>query len=212
MVILVAAWLHGAAPAEAQGRGITITPTAGWQWGGTLDYYDPYSGTGGDVHINAAQTYGGTISVPVRPGYSGEISYWYQGSEVVARPERAPRYKLFDLGTHYIQLSGIRDLGYEERQVVPYLVGGLGTVILDPGSSPYGDFGSRWQFALHAGGGVRVEMSEKVSLRLQGRLLMPTRWVSGGAWFGTGGSGLGLTTSVVPQGDAYLGLSFKLGS
>jgi len=212
LAALVAVGLYGATPAEAQ-QGATLTPTAGWQWGGTLEYYDPFYGVGGDVHIEAAETYGGTISVPVRPGYAAEISYWLQNSKVVGRPDRNPSFDLFDMTTHWIQIAGIRDLGYGESKITPFLCGGFGTAVFDPGDSEqYGKFNTQWRFSMHAGGGLRVDMNEKISLRLQSRLLLPTRWMSGGVWFGSGGSGLSINGAVVPQGDALVGLSIKLGS
>jgi len=216
---LIACWVAAAcvvlasAPASAQqSRGAELMPTFGWQWGGTVDY--TYSGVAGDVHVNAAPTYGGTISIPVRPGYWGEIGYWYQGSELIARPagNGIKDFKIFDLATHYLQFSGVRALRPPQGKAMPYVMGGLGTTVFDPGSSPYGDFNTQWLFSMSAGGGVRVTMNDKVSLRLQARLLLPINWVSGGFYFGTGGSGVSVSGgSALPQGDATLGLSFKLG-
>ena len=216
LAALVGVSLWGATQAEAQG-GASITPTFGWQWGGTLEYYDPFYQVGGDVHVEAAQTYGGTISVPVRPGYAAEISYWLQESKVIGRPDRNPEFDLFDMTTHWIQISGIRDLGYGESRVTPYVIGGFGTTVFDPGAPAnpqYGSYGinTQWRFSMHAGGGFRVQMNDKISLRLQSRLLLPTRWLSGGVWFGSGGGGMSINGTVVPQGDALVGLQFKLGS
>src|SRR5262245_29177863 len=89
-----------ATPAFAQ-RQLELTPQIGWQWGGTLDFPN------GDVHVNAAINYGGVLGIPLRPGYDAELSYTYQGSEVKARPRGAPEFKLFDLGTHYMQIAGV---------------------------------------------------------------------------------------------------------
>jgi hypothetical protein len=42
--------------------------------------------------------------------------------------------------------------------------------------------------------GVRIQTSEKVSLRLHAQLLSPVQWAGGGFYFGTGGSGAGVST------------------
>src|SRR5262245_13985564 len=96
-----------AGEARASSMALEVTPLIGWQWGGTLDSYEVNGiAVGGDIHANAALNYGGAIGAQIRPGYWGEISYTYQGTEVFVRPAAAPKFKLFDLGTHYIQASG----------------------------------------------------------------------------------------------------------
>jgi hypothetical protein len=208
LLVALTAPLLSSAPAWAQQgeRGVVITPTVGWQWGGTLQF------TGGDVHINAATNYGGTIGTEVRPGLFAELGYTYQASKVIGRPNLGPDFHLFDLGTHYYQISGLHFIPRGESKATPYLIGGLGMTIFDPHSSQYGDFGSKTLFSMSLGGGVRVAMNPKVSIRLQSRLLLPINWASGGVYFGTGGSGLSVSGgSSLPQGDASLGISFKLG-
>ena len=212
-LMLFCAGLLRAIPAGAENA--SIMPTFGWQWGGTLDYFDPRFGTTGEVNIKADYTYGGTIFMPVRPGYGGEIQYWYQSSEVVARPNGVSgelnEYKLFDIGIHYIQISGIRDLREEGDRITPYIMGGFGTTVFDPTSTIYGDFGARWQFSMHAGGGLRVQMGDRLAMRLQSRVLLPTAWVGGSAWFGGGGGSYTFSAQVIPQGEAMVGLQYKLG-
>lgn len=211
-VAVLAGILLVAMPAAAtNGGAIELMPMAGWQWGGTLDYYDPYTGASGDVHIEAAESFGGAIVRSVGHGVWGELSYWYQGSEVTARPSRAPNFKLFDLSTHYVQLSGLRTLSDPEAPARPFVIGGLGLVIADPGSSDYGKFDSSWNFALSGGGGLMLRMGERVTLRAQCRLLLPISATSGSLWFGTGGAGVAVSARTIPQGDAVVGLSFPLG-
>lgn len=42
--------------------------------------------------------------------------------------------------------------------------------------------------------GVRVKANEKVSLRIHAQLLSPVQWAGGGVYFGTGGTGAGVST------------------
>lgn len=199
LVSLTAAGAHAQSP--------MLTPMAGWQWGGTLDFVS------GDVHINAAPNYGGALSVPVRPGMLAELSYSYQNAEVVGRPNGSGGdFHLFDLGTHYMQACGLRLAGRPGSKATPFVMGGLGATVFAPGNSDFGQFDTQWLFSMTMGGGVMVAMNERVALRLQARFLLPINWVSGGAYFGTGGGGLTVSGgSALPQGDASVGLTFKLG-
>src|SRR5262249_31012068 len=156
------------------------------QWGGTLDSYESNGvALGGDIHVNAALNYGGAIGAQIRPGEWAEIGYSYQGSEVFVRPASAPKFKVFDLGTHYIQASGayilVKGADPTTMKAYPYVIGGLGMTIFSPSSVANGDsvnIGTQYLFSLSAGGGVRVNMSEKFDLRLQARLLLPVNWES----------------------------------
>jgi hypothetical protein len=70
-----------------------------------------------------------------------------------------------------------------------------------------------WRFAIGIGAGMKVMFTERIGIRLQGRLLMPMYFAGVGfyAGIGTGGasSGLSLNTgSVIFQGDFQGGLVF----
>jgi hypothetical protein len=67
------------------------------------------------------------------------------------------------------------------------------------------------KFALGGRLGVRIMVSEKVSLRLHGQLLSPVQWAGGGFYFGTGGSGAGVTTgSTIYQFNLGGSLNYRL--
>jgi len=190
----------------ASAQGPQLTPMVGWQWGGTLDFVS------GDIHINSASSYGGALSVPVRPGYNAEIVYTYQSAQVIARPNVGPEYDLFDLGTHYIQACGVRYVERPGSKIMPFVLGGLGATIFDPGNYTFGNFDTQWLFSMSAGGGIMVQTSDRVAIRAQARFLLPVNWASGGVYFGSGGGGFTVSGgSAMPQGDATIGLTFTLG-
>ena len=206
---LLAFALPGAA--RAASAVLEVTPMVGWQWGGTLDY-----SSGGDVHANAALNYGGAIGAQIRPGEWGELSYTYQSTEVIARPTGAPEFKLLDLATHYIQASGARNLLKVDPGTVkayPYVMGGLGMTIFSPGSPSIAlNTGTQYLFSASVGGGLRANLSDRVDLRLQARLLLPMNFESGSFYFGSGGGAVSLSGgTVVPQGEATLCVTFKQG-
>jgi hypothetical protein len=210
LILGFASLLAAPGAARAAGALLEVTPMVGWQWGGTLDY-----SSGGDVHVNAALNYGGALGVMIRPMEWGEVSYSYQASEVIARPPAAPEFKLFDLGTHYIQASGGRYVMPPDssRRANPYLIGGLGMTILSPGSASVPiNVDTQYLFSVSAGGGIRVVMNEKVDLRLQARLLLPMNFTEGSFYFGSGGAAVGLSGGTfMPQGEATLCVTIKGG-
>jgi hypothetical protein len=67
------------------------------------------------------------------------------------------------------------------------------------------------KFALGGRLGVRIMVSEKVSLRVHGQLLSPVQWAGGGFYFGTGGSGAGVSTgSTIYQFNLGGSLNYRL--
>ena len=193
--------------ARAASTAIEVTPTAGWQWGGTLDY-----SAGGDVHANAALNYGGAIGAMIRPGEWYEVSYSYQATDLIGRPPAAPSFKVFDLDTHYIQIAGGRNLmPTATGRAYPYVIGGLGMTIFSPGTptvalSP----DTHTLFSASLGGGVRVTVNQRVDLRLQARLLLPMNFTEGSFYFGSGGGAVSVSGGTfMAQGEATLGLTIK---
>ena len=191
---------------QAPQRDVEVMGAVGYQWGGTLNY------SSGDIHINAAMNYGGSIGTMIKPGYFLELSYSYQGTKVIGRPRNGPDFDLFDVSSQYIFASGLKMIQKPGSKVAPYAIGGLGMNILSPGSSTYGNYDTQYLFAMNFGLGLKVQASPKVALRVQSRLLLPVNWVGGGVYFGSGGAGVGVSGgSSMPQGEATVGVSFKLG-
>jgi hypothetical protein len=72
--------------------------------------------------------------------------------------------------------------------------------------------GTQYLFSMSVGGGLRIQMSDNVDIRLQSRLLLPMNFESGGFYFGSGGGGVAVSGgTLMPQGEATVGLAFKLG-
>jgi hypothetical protein len=213
LILGVASLLAGIGAAErarAASAVLEVTPMVGWQWGGTLDY-----SAGGDVHVNAALNYGGALGVMLGPLEWGEVSYTYQSSELIGRPTAGPEFKVFDLGTHHIQLSGARYAmpPDEHRKANPYVMGGLGMTIFSPGKAtvPVSP-NTQYLFAISVGGGIRVALNEKLDLRLQSRMLLPMNFSEGSFYFGSGGAAVGLSGgTLLPQGEATLAITIKGG-
>ena len=112
------------------------------------------------------------------------------------------------LGINYVMLGGTRYAPVNEK------VAGFGSLDLGVAwSSPDESLNmeSVTKFAWGGRLGVRIQGSDRVSVRLHAQLLSPVQWAGGGFYLGTGGSGVGLSTgSTVYQFSFGGSLNFKL--
>jgi hypothetical protein len=95
------------------------------------------------------------------------------------------------VGINYIMLGGTRYAPLNDR------IAGFGTVNMGVGwmeTSETLDSGTPTKFSIGGRLGVRITASEKVSLRLHTQLFSPVQWAGGGFYFGSGGSGAGVST------------------
>jgi len=112
------------------------------------------------------------------------------------------------LGVNYILLGGTRYAPVNDR------ISGFGTFNLGAGIfNPSSELASEdvWKFTLGGRLGLRIATSDKVSIRIHGQLLSPVQWAGGGFYFGTGGSGAGVSTgSTIWQWNLGGSLNFRL--
>jgi hypothetical protein len=112
------------------------------------------------------------------------------------------------VGVNYIMLGPTKYAPLNEK------ISGFGTLDLgvgwfDPESSLQSE--TITKFSLGARVGVRIQASEKVSLRLHAQLFSPVQWAGGGFYFGTGGSGAGVSTgSTIYQFNLGGSLNFRI--
>jgi len=112
------------------------------------------------------------------------------------------------VGINYIMLGGTRYAPLNDK------IAGFGTVNMGVGwmeTSETLDSGTPTKFSIGGRLGVRIMASEKVSLRIHTQLFSPVQWAGGGFYFGTGGSGAGVSTgSTIWQFNLGGSLNFKL--
>ena len=186
-------------------RGIELTGFYGWQYGGNFTSYQ------GEVDVKDAENFGGMIDIPIpyRPGMMAEISYSRQNTSVALNQYPSGfTENLFDVAIEYIQAGALYETSARGR-VKPFGSFSLGATRFAPKVSSYKGIvlDDEWRFSLTLGLGLKALMSERIGLRLQGRLLMPMNFYGTSFWFGTGGSGVGVSGgSVVLQGDVFGGL------
>jgi hypothetical protein len=186
---------------------VEITALGGWQYGGTQEYYNYTGYPSGDLHADANWNYGGALTFFPSPYNGIELQYTYQGTDLLLRPTGIEPFKITDLSTHYAHVYGIRVTPLGSPRAEGYVMGGLGATVYT--TDIYED---RWLFSLGGGGGVRLNLNERVALRLQARMLVPIQFSSVGVYFG--GAGGSVTVgggSAIVQGDVSAGLTIKIG-
>jgi opacity protein-like surface antigen len=148
-------------PAGAQAeRGFEITPFAGFRFGGSFE--DNTTGT--DFKVGETGSFGVILGLRETPETRYELFYSFQRTELNGGGTfgGAP---LFDLDIHYLHLGGTYEFP-GEKKVIPFISGGLGVTFLVPTGA---GLDSSTNFSLSLGGGVKVPISSRVGVRLEGR-------------------------------------------
>lgn len=113
-----------------------------------------------------------------------------------------------DVNCNYVMLGGTRYAPINEK------IAGFGTFNMGVGWFDVSEsLGGSTPTKFSIGGrlGLRIMASEKVSVRIHTQLFSPVQWAGGGMYFGTGGSGAGVTTgSTIYQFNLGGSLNFRL--
>ncbi len=193
-------------PSSSNTKGIELSGFYGWQYGGDFTAYQ------GEIEIQDNESFGGSIGFPIpsRPEAMVELGYSRQNTSVdlKAYPSGATE-TLFDAAVEYYQIGAM----YNRRMgsVSPFGGFTLGAARFAPKQKSFENFQieDEWRFAMSLGVGVKSYLGERAGLRLQARLLMPMNFYGTSFWFGSGGSGVGVSGgSAILQGDVSAGLFF----
>jgi hypothetical protein len=193
------------------GQPIELAPFGGYMFGGKVKFIQ------GEVNFRDNANFGIALNVPVERIASVEVFWSHMDTRAEWRPytQYKPEYEPadYDVSIDYFQIGGSKqaDLGTG-------IVKGFGSLtvgaayfnIKDP------DINDVWRFAATLGGGIKIFPTDRIGIRLQGRLLMPMYWGSAGfyAGIGTGGisTGVGVSTyTLLAQGDLTAGLVILIG-
>ena len=183
---------------------VEITPYGGYMFGGKLRFYE------GDLKIENSGNYGLILDVEMAPDTKLEIFWSQMNTTAQFKPFYGYDYLQtdpFNMNVGYIQIGGVQEMDMDN--IRPFGVFTLGTTYFLPQEGTYQD---AWKFSVTLGGGVKIWFSDRVGIRLHGRLMLPMFWGGAGFTFGTGGAGLsmGAGTSMV-QGEFAGGLIIGLG-
>ncbi len=196
-------------PSDAISQGkIELTPFGGYMFGGKMRFYE------GDLKINDNANYGLIMDVEVAPDTKIELLWSHMSTEAGFQGKYGYDFLTtppFDVSVGYIQIGSVRELNYDN--IRPFGAFTLGTTYFLPsGNTGEVSYQDTWKFSVTLGGGAKIWLSDRIGIRLQGRLMMPMFWGGVGFTVGTGGSGfsVGAGTTMV-QGDFTGGLIIALG-
>lgn len=186
------------------GPRVEIAPMYGWGLNGSIKFYQ------GKFKMENAASYGGALSVELMPGTMAEFSYLRSDTEANFYEYGTGNYEYYDIAIEYYQLGVVKHLLTDK--IRPYGTATLGLTRLNFKDDPTTSDGLK--FSITLGGGIKYFVSDRVGIRLQGRLLMPLYFNGAGFYFGSGGSsGLSLNSSIIAaQGEFTGGLIFVLGN
>ncbi len=161
----------------------------------------------GELSFDDGMSYGLGIDIPVDRYMQAEISWTMASSNVSLNQYLGANVPISDLYIHTFQAGALVE-PKKGKKVSPFGLFSLGATLFYPTDSAYED---EWRFSIALGGGVKVDLSDKVGLRFQGRLMIPMVFEGGSIYVGTGGAGvaIGAYTALV-EGDFSGGIYFRL--
>lgn len=181
---------------------VDISPFYGWQMNGKVKFYQ------GELKTDDNSLYGITMDIMVAPDMGLRLLYSRTETKSHFRPYLNHDYdpKDFDLANEYYQVGAIRSM--TKGKIEPFGVFTLGAARFHEKDLNE----NLWRFSITAGLGVKIFITEKIGIKLQGDFMMPMYFQGVGFYFGGGGSGLTVNSSVpMLQGNFNGGLIFRLG-
>lgn len=172
---------------------------------GGYTFQDQIDFEGGYGEIGDGFQWGGGFEIGLSDYNAVEIIY--QRMDPTTYVQGPLNRRSGEVGINYIMLGGTRYAPLNEK------IAGFGTLdagvgFLSPKETGY-DGVTKFAWGLRLG--VRIMASEKVSLRIHGQLMSPVQGAGGGFYFGTGGTGAGVSTySTIYQFNLGGSVNFRL--
>ncbi|MCT4644220.1 MAG: hypothetical protein N4A74_04470 [Carboxylicivirga sp.] len=194
-------------PAKKQtsktGPRIELTPIYGYSLNGSVNMYRA------KFKMENAANFGGIVSLEIMPGTLGEFSYTRSKTTANYHDFVSGDKTNYDMAIDYFQLGMVKEL--KKGQVVPFGLASLGITWFNMTTHGVSDHVS---FSAALGGGLKFFFSDRIGIRMQGRLLLPMYFSGGGLFLGIGpggpSSGASISTGVLAvQGDFSGGLIFR---
>jgi opacity protein-like surface antigen len=161
----------------------------------------------GDLSFDDGVSYGFGIDVGVEREMQAEISWSMSPSYARIHKVAGGSTDLSTVYIHHFQAGALVEPN-KKKDVSPFGLITLGASLFSPTEKNTVD---HWTFTFALGGGVKIYVSDKIGIRLQGRLLVPMVLSGGSVWFGTGGAGVAVGTyTTIVEGDFSGGIFFRL--
>lgn len=189
---------------------IEITPSFGYMFNGKVQFAE------GVLDIQNSPDFGLSLSTVSEGNFDLELDYtWASNTNLNFRSAFPDLNPDFDtrLNIHHISLNAVNYLGNFET-IRPFFNLGAGVSVFDVDVA---DVESQVRLSLNAGIGLKYDITDRIGIRLQSRLIAPVHFEGVGlyAGIGTGGSSAGLSLNAsVPifEADVRAGLVIKLGN
>ncbi len=153
-------------PLQANAGNFEVTPFGGYTWGG--QFTDSVTGTA--LKVDETANYG--IMADFKQDEQSQIELYIsrQNTQLKTNSGLFTGNPLFDLDIEYYHIGGTYNPNPDPGKTRPFVVGTLGATHMVPKGS---GLNSLTKFSLSLGGGVKLFVTDRVGLRLEGR------------WFGT---------------------------
>ena len=145
-------------PSTASAGGFELTPFMGYQFGGDVTTY--FEGNYHDVGISSSENFGLMVNIDLSD--AAQLEFLYSTQDTGANAKRFD--DTLGLKIDYWQISGLWSFNPYE-QFNPYVVFGLGATSMRPDG-----FSGETKFSGNFGGGVKIQFSDTIGLRFEGRL------------------------------------------
>ena len=163
--------------------------------------------------IKGGFQYGAGLEILPTKGIGLELAYLRLGSKApMAYYDNGTQNTTFDLAQNLIFLGANRYFGINPK-VEPFAGLQLGMDIINVDNPQNGNSTGATKFTWGIKAGLNIMTSEKVAVKLQAGLLSAVQAVGGGVYFGTGGTGAGVSGySTYYQFSLGGGLVFNIGN
>ena len=175
-----------------------ITPTAGYSFGGSI------TSSNTTYSLDDAFSWGGVLGFDVARQGTFELVFDWSSTDVTERDRGTNvRSRLGPVDVWSLQGGGLYEFG-GSRNVSPFLAGGLGVSVYNPGDfEGFGQLGTETRFGFNVGLGADVARWIRVGSRLWMTLLN----AGGGFWCGPGGCAIGGGGEVLARWELYGGIN-----
>lgn len=184
-----------AVPASAQ---LTVTPTAGYSFGGSI------ANSSTKYSLDDAFSWGGVLGFDLARRGTFELIFDWSSTDVTER-DRGTNVgsRLGPVDVWSLHGGGLYGFG-GSQSVSPFLSGGVGISVYDPGQfEDFESLGTETRFAFNVGLGADIVDWVRVGSRLWMTLLN----AGGGFWCGPGGCAIGGGGDVLTRFEVYGGIN-----
>jgi hypothetical protein len=143
--------------------------------------------------IKGGFEYGGGLEFIMRPAYGIELSYLRLDSKAPMNYyDIVPKHTTFNVASNYIMLGANRYLLVNPR-LEPYFGVQLGMSVFNVENPDTRKSANATKFTWGIKAGANIWVTDKIGIKMQAGLLSAVQSVGGSVYFGSGGSGAGVS-------------------